>query len=192
VLKGLQLLNFTILQQIVKYKREARNKHSNSTSHECVLLSFKSKFRRGHMGWISLCFTNIQTTNNGKDHGLKPCAMWTLPQHVADAMLKFGSPILAEYYSMLLLCYLYCPYRGISAQECQKHFSAIMPNLDLLYWQNTTVSCFSAICIVFIGVSVPKNVKNTTQQLCQIWKWHSPVNPPSFTKTVAKIWLHPF
>lgn len=133
MLKGLQLPNFAIFQQIVKYKCEARNKHSNSTSHESVLLSLKCKFRRGHMGWIYLCFTNIQTMNNGKDHRLRPRAMWTLPQHVADAMLKFGSAILAEYYSKLLPCYLYCLYRGTSAQVCQKHFSAIMPNSKMTF-----------------------------------------------------------
>jgi len=133
LLKGLQLLNFAIFQQIVKYKCEARNKHLNSTSHENILLSFECKFRRGHMGWIYFCFTSLQTTNNGKDHRLRPCAMWTLPKHVADAMLKFGSAVLAEYYSKLLPCYLYCLLGGISAQVCQKHFSTIMPNSKMTF-----------------------------------------------------------
>ena len=129
MLKGLQLLNFAIFQQIVKYNCYARNKRSNSTSHKNILLSFERKFRRGHMGWIYFCFTSIQTKNNGKDHRL----MWTLLKHVAYAMLKFGSAVLAEYYSKLLPCYLYCLFGGISAQVCQKHFSAIMPNSKMTF-----------------------------------------------------------
>jgi len=54
-------------------------------------------------------------------------------KHVADAMLKSGSAVLAEYYSELLTCCLYCLFGGISAQVCQKHFSTIVPNLKMAF-----------------------------------------------------------
>jgi len=91
---------------------------------------FRTKFRRGRMGWIYLFYKHM---NNGKDHRLRPCAMWNLPKHFADAMLKFGSAVLAEYYSKLLPCYLYCLFGGISVQVCPQHFSAITPNSKMTF-----------------------------------------------------------
>jgi hypothetical protein len=71
-------------------------------------------------GRIYFCFTNVSTPNNAKDHRLRPCAMWTLQKHVADDMLKFGSAALAEHYSKLLPCYLYCTFWGYHCPSMSK------------------------------------------------------------------------